>query len=41
MFNSYDILSKGFLNTRDIFDLFKYGGAVQRDAEIMFKFLRF
>ncbi|CAK62256.1 unnamed protein product (macronuclear) [Paramecium tetraurelia] len=40
VFSCYDVLSKTYLNTRDLFELFKSGGAAQRDADIIFKYLR-
>lgn len=33
-------MSKTYLNTRDLFDLFKCGGAAQKDADIIYKYLR-
>ncbi|CAD8157010.1 unnamed protein product [Paramecium pentaurelia] len=41
VFNCYDLISKTYLNTRDLFELFKSGGAAQKDADIIFKYLRF
>ncbi|CAD8147508.1 unnamed protein product [Paramecium octaurelia] len=40
VFSCYDVLSKTYLNTRDLFELFKSGGAAQKDADIIFKYLR-
>ncbi|CAD8071953.1 unnamed protein product [Paramecium sonneborni] len=41
VFCCYDTMSKKYLNTRDIFELFKSGGAAQKDADIIFKYQRF
>ncbi|CAD8150870.1 unnamed protein product [Paramecium pentaurelia] len=41
VFSCYDVMSKTYLNTRDLFELFKAGGAAQKDADIIFKYLRF
>ncbi|CAD8065144.1 unnamed protein product [Paramecium sonneborni] len=40
VFSCYDTISKTYLNTRDLFELFKSGGAAQKDANIIFKYLR-